>query len=560
MSEEKSTAVAVVKEPDKQPKLVLADFIRTPEHARALKDLLSMFKTCRPHDTKATIDFAKKWLKPLGAKIDKRGNWLLTVGDSKVVWSSHIDTVDWREGPKLTVLNPTTGVLSLSDKSSNASCLGADCTTGVWIMREMALAKVPGLYIWHEAEEAGGQGSSHIANKTPEVLKDKVAAIAFDRKGYADVITEQSGGQCCSNEFAKALALQLPLTGFKPDPTGSFTDTANYTDLIPECTNLSIGYFSQHGKYETQNCIFAMMMRSAMIRFDESKLVIKRKPGEGKRSYGSLWGGSGYYGDESWRDTYMTSRSYPSILMAGDRVTILSTAVGCGALETDIGRVGTVTLITYPPGDGRKMINIMFDDGDRIEKLPTTCVEKVMPATTVKKYAPYWLVGDQVKIRDASRYVHSRGLFGKVIGVTRLAKGGDELDIKLDNGTFIFAIPGDQVSLLGQLVPKKTKPVTRCGGLCEGSCKGYCKDPVAKKKVIEERKAKKEREELARKLQSEDDLPPAKKIRVIDCTGEADRAQSLREFIDLNPEVIVDLIESWGMNLHDLYAAYPDSL
>ena len=560
MSEEKSTAVTVVKEQDKQPKLVLADVIRTPEHARALKDLLTMMKSCRPHDTKSTLDFAKKWLKPLGAKMDARGNWLLVVGDSKVVWSSHIDTVDWREGPKLTVLNPTTGVLSLSDKSSNASCLGADCTTGVWIMREMAMAKVPGLYIWHEAEESGGQGSSHIANKTPEVLKGKVAAIAFDRKGFADIITEQAGGQCCSDEFAKALALQLPLTGFKPDPTGSFTDTANYTDLIPECTNLSVGYHSQHGKYETQNCIFAMMLRSAMLRFDEGKLVIKRKPGEGKRTYGSLYGGSygGRYMDWGWDDhpsySHSTqSKTYDSIVLVGNRVRILSTAVGRGALETDIGRVGTVTLVTYPPGDGKKAINIMFDDGDRIEKLPATCVEKVLKenVSKEKKFFPYWLVGDRVRVSDTSKYVHSRKMQGKVVGTTVLSKGGTELDIKLDNGTFLFAIPEDQVHLIGT-APKKVKPSTRCGGLCEGSCKGYCKDPVAKQKAIEERKAKKEK----------GDLPPApRKVRVIDCTGEADRrAHSIRDFVDLNPDAIADLIEGWGMTIHDLYAAYPDSL
>ena len=29
---------------------------------------------------------------------------------------------------------------------------------------------------------------------------------------------------------------------YATDPTGIFTDTANFVDIIPECTNISCGY------------------------------------------------------------------------------------------------------------------------------------------------------------------------------------------------------------------------------------------------------------------------------------------------------------------------------
>ena len=380
-----ANAVAVVKpvEPE-EPQIKLSDVVTTKKDAKALSDLIEMFDHCRPHDSKATLDFALKWLKPLGAKIDARGNWTLRIGeDSKVIWSSHIDTVDWNEGPKNVVLSHTTGVLRLSDKDKSSSCLGADCTTGVWIMREMAKAKVPGLYIWHEAEESGGQGSSWITKNKPELLEGMQAAIAFDRKGFADIITDQAGGMCCSTEFAKALAKQLPSTGFKPDPTGSFTDTANYTDVIPECTNLSIGYFSQHGKNETQNVIFAMLLRAKMIRFDEAKLVIKRKPGEGAYTYGRYYGmgytgGGGYGLNDWWEDGYSKGgyKEQPrTYILTGDKVRIRASAVGHGAYLGDVGKEGHVSLVRYT---NPKVLDITLAQGVSIKGLLEEHVDRVV--------------------------------------------------------------------------------------------------------------------------------------------------------------------------------------
>jgi hypothetical protein len=59
-----------------------------------------------------------------------------------------------------------------------------------------------------------------------------------------------------------------------------FTDTANYTRLIGECTNLSVGYFRQHGPTEHTSLAFAYRLRNALVAGDWTKLDFERKPGE----------------------------------------------------------------------------------------------------------------------------------------------------------------------------------------------------------------------------------------------------------------------------------------
>jgi hypothetical protein len=163
--------------------------------------------------------------------------------------------------------------------TSNGSCLGADDTVGNWLMLEMIAAQVPGTYVFHREEESGGGGSRYLAKQASEWVGQHDCAIALDRAGYADVITYQSGGRCCSDEFAHSLAEKLG-GNFTPCDRGVFTDTANYIDLIGECTNLSVGYFKQHGPMEHTNLGFAYRLRNALLAADWRGLVLKRQPGE----------------------------------------------------------------------------------------------------------------------------------------------------------------------------------------------------------------------------------------------------------------------------------------
>lgn len=242
-----------------------------------VSDLLEMLKVRRPAFSKSENAWIAKWLIPLGATDDDAGNMILRVGTgSQVLWSCHTDTVHSFDGPQgIEVLN---GIVSLK-ANSKSNCLGADCTTGVWLMREMILAGVPGLYVFHASEEVGGVGSRHIATKTPELLADIKYAIAFDRMDHDEVITHQAGGMCASKAFAVSLAALLP-GNYRPSADGVFTDTAYYTDLIPECTNISVGYKGQHTRRETQDLRHAVKLRDALVVFDETKLVEARTAGQ----------------------------------------------------------------------------------------------------------------------------------------------------------------------------------------------------------------------------------------------------------------------------------------
>ena len=64
----------------------------------------------------------------------------------------------------------------------------------------------------------------------------------------------------------------------RSDSTGSFTDTANYDHIIPECTNMSVGYFGAHTARETQLLDYLVRLKDAFIRIDCEGLTTERNP------------------------------------------------------------------------------------------------------------------------------------------------------------------------------------------------------------------------------------------------------------------------------------------
>jgi hypothetical protein len=102
--------------------------------------------------------------------------------------------------------------------------------------------------------------------------------VSFDRRNYFSVITSQLNLDCCSNEFALELCEELNSAGLKMnlDPTGVFTDSANFIDLIPECTNVSVGYFHEHTHDEMQNISFLEKLAKACVQVNWSGLKVYR--------------------------------------------------------------------------------------------------------------------------------------------------------------------------------------------------------------------------------------------------------------------------------------------
>lgn len=254
-----------------------------------LKALFEMIAARRPAWTKAEEAWIEKWIDTLpNMMVDTFGNRFVLIGDSpRVLFSCHTDTVHRMGGfQKMEIAN---GLLQLALDEKTSNCLGADDTAGCFIMREMILAERPGLYVFHRAEEIGGQGSSWIADINPEFLDKVEIAIAFDRRGYSSVITHQGWGRCCSDKFSASLAAALdtavPGFAFKDDDGGTFTDTANYVTLVAECTNLSVGYQNEHTTRENLDLDFLLVLREAMLKLDTGTLVVARTPGEDDDSY-----------------------------------------------------------------------------------------------------------------------------------------------------------------------------------------------------------------------------------------------------------------------------------
>jgi len=178
-------------------------------------------------------------------------------------------------------------------RAGEGACLGADDGAGIALMHHMIEHGIPAYYIFFRGEESGGIGSQWLAEDMPQAIKDIDRCISLDRADYADVITHQGWGRCCSDAFALALAQELTTDDFAlaylPDDSGVFTDSANLVHLIPECTNLSVGYKNQHGDGEWQDVTFLQRLAKQLVTVNWDKLPTVRDP-KAREKKESIWG------------------------------------------------------------------------------------------------------------------------------------------------------------------------------------------------------------------------------------------------------------------------------
>lgn len=274
------------------------------------KELLEILSWARPHGSRAEADFVSlhvcKPLEALGVpyELDGFGNVWASIPKAvnagpDVLWSCHVDTVHakgGRQGVRFADDGQTVELV----KRKAGRCLGADDGAGLWLLLEMIRARVPGGYVFHRGEEKGRLGSCYVVECEPERLQGWDACVAFDRRDYRDIITHQLGERCASEAFAVSLSAALNETGrglkYRADDTGSYTDSYSYMGVIPECTNVSVGYSGEHGPRETLDALHVWRLRKALVSADFSGLVIQRDPTE-LTYYGSGWGWGGQYGD-----------------------------------------------------------------------------------------------------------------------------------------------------------------------------------------------------------------------------------------------------------------------
>jgi hypothetical protein len=241
-----------------------------------MHSLVEMLRYMRPEGTLTQREFCKRFLEPVFGRPDEHGNYVTQVGyEPHLCFTAHHDTVHKQEGMQQVVV--TNDVVSVAD-SKVSSCLGADCTTGIYIILCMIEAGIEGTYVIHAAEEVGCKGSAALVDDMPDWLMYTKAVISFDRYGDKSVITHQMGMRTASDDFAKSFAEALNMPQLKSDDGGSYTDSNEYSLLIPECTNISVGYYGQHGVNETQDLQYLDQLIYALETADWSKLVFKRDP------------------------------------------------------------------------------------------------------------------------------------------------------------------------------------------------------------------------------------------------------------------------------------------
>jgi hypothetical protein len=273
----------------------------------------------RPHNTVAVSDFTEWLFNALPAElksftsVDGAGNLHIDnrIAGSKTLFIAHVDTV-----------HKETGANKIRKTASmwyaDGAPLGADDGAGVAMLMHMMHSGVKGYYIFSQGEECGGIGAKHLEKNHADLLKQFDRAIAFDRRGTDSIISHQGWGRCASDTFCQALADELNLCDenlmYSPDDTGVYTDTAEFVDIIPECTNISVGYDHEHSQQECLNIHHYELLSQAVLQVQWDKLPTDRDPTvpEYKQTkYDTAWWSSyGVYDGATAHNTRLDSKYF----------------------------------------------------------------------------------------------------------------------------------------------------------------------------------------------------------------------------------------------------------
>ena len=258
------------------------DFIKVREFrydpTNVKETFISLTTETYPHGHEEEV---VQYIQGAGLSKDKFGNYYKIIGHSDTVFTCHLDTAS-RGKEKINLIEyQKEGDTFI--KTDGTTILGADDKAGCAVILYMIANNVPGVYWFFIGEERGGIGSGQVASEfySYSFMQGKKKMVSFDRRNYYSVITSQYGSVCCSNEFGESLCSGLNKSGLKLnlDPTGVFTDSANFVDHIPECTNVSVGYFSEHQHTEIQNISYLEKLAKAAVACNWDKLIVKRNVG-----------------------------------------------------------------------------------------------------------------------------------------------------------------------------------------------------------------------------------------------------------------------------------------
>lgn len=254
--------------------------LRKPKNVRSTFLELIQFTTPHPFET----DMFKQVLTETGWREikDKSGhsNWEKVVGTSKTLFVAHLDTAisGGQNSPQKVdhIASASGEVYSVSN-----TILGADDKAGVALLLYLIAWDVPGVYRLVYGEEVGTLGSTEDAKTVEQGQFERV--VCFDRQGYRDVITHQLGQETASIEFATALSKELNnisngVLRYAPCDGGVYTDSVSYAHVVPECTNISVGYHNAHRNTEWQDIEFLWSLAEVLRKVDWEALPTVRNP------------------------------------------------------------------------------------------------------------------------------------------------------------------------------------------------------------------------------------------------------------------------------------------
>lgn len=277
------------------------------------KTLARALSMKRPHNSEGTQRLTD-WLQenaPAHAKVHRDGAGNLHIdtrisATNRTLFTAHVDTVHRDQGPNKIRKTAT-------HWHADGAPLGADDGAGVAMLMHILHSGFNGYFLFTQGEECGGIGATYAAKHDAALWGEFDRAIAFDRRGIDSVITHQGMGRCCSDVFAEALANELcadMTLMYSPDSTGVYTDTAEFTHLIPECTNISVGYYREHSDEESLDVIHfaALAQRVALIDWDA--LPTDRDPTKVESlDYSDYYGGRNGWMTSYWGGTTSVTSS-----------------------------------------------------------------------------------------------------------------------------------------------------------------------------------------------------------------------------------------------------------
>ena len=277
------------------------------------KTLARALSMMRPHNSEGTRRMTD-WLEENAKRIphvkihrDEVGNLhidarILTT--NRTLFTAHVDTVHRKEGPNKIRKTHTHWY-------ADGAPLGADDGAGCAMLMHLLYSGVAAYYLFTQGEECGGIGARHVALDTT-LLSEFDRAIAFDRRGIDSVITHQGWGRTASDSFAQALSDALNVDErlmYLPDDTGVYTDTAEFIDVIPECTNISVGYQYEHTDKESLDIVHFQALAERVVNINWDSLPTDRDPTV-RETYADKW--SDYYGGD-YGKSWMTGGKATSV-------------------------------------------------------------------------------------------------------------------------------------------------------------------------------------------------------------------------------------------------------